>query len=750
MAKLKPRARIIRTIGDQLISGPEAALIELVKNSYDADASWIEIKIAPICEEFPTGIVRVKDNGHGMTRAEVERSWFEPATDGKKFQRLSRSGTRTMLGAKGIGRFASARLGAISNIISIAKLEKISTCEQTSLTIDWRVFESEIYLDQLDIPIESILVEECPIANTGVTIEISLTRITWTEKNVEKLINELRRLVSPKDMQGEFNIFLDLSSFKKNKTQELSQRSGSQAPSGFDGRELLREALLEGGDTDTKIISREDADLIIPYRVQDQADYVLVGNFSSDGEFRGYFVIERGDNVRQDIFIPASPLAAGEEHCGEFSIRIQIYDRETDAIEALFGRMGLDFKRFGVRRARQLLNENSGIGVYRDAFRVRPYGEAENDWLMLESRRVQEPSKRIGHTQTSGQVLIESEINSNLVERSSREGFEHNGSFDRLKQLITTALVRAEEKRFDYRQNAGLSRKLLGDVEQVKEQANLQKLVMAANKLPDAYRQTFIDKIEKESAALTKSLNEIDAYQKLLESRSALGLVVARVIHDGRRYLEPMSYAAISLIDGREYLFEQTTKGDVIRKYYPVHAETISTGVKGLNALFKALDPVSGRKRGRPQDFVVSEVVETATEFMTEFLIENNISVEIDVDKSAHVYGFKGDMQSALLNILDNAIHWLSTVVQDRRIINISWQMAARGYALFISNNGPLIDNSYSAKLFDAGFTLKSEGHGLGLVIAREACRASKGELYFDESATDTTFVIEFPRGEKK
>jgi signal transduction histidine kinase len=412
--------------------------------------------------------------------------------------------------------------------------------------------------------------------------------------------------------------------------------------------------------------------------------------------------------------------------------------------------MGLDFKKFGVRRARQILNENSGIGVYRDAFRVRPYGEAENDWLMLESRRVQEPSKRIGHTQTSGQIFIAGEAASQLIERSSREGFEHNGSFDRLRHLITAALIRAEEKRFDYRQNAGLSRKPHGDVEQIKEQANLQKLVSAANKLPESYRATFLEKIEKESAALTKSLNEIDAYQKLLESRSALGLVVARVIHDGRRYLEPMSYAASALIDGRSFLFEQTAKGEVIRKYYPVHAETISTGVKGLSSLFKALDPVSGRRRGKPTYFSVKEVVVTAVEFMTDFMIDANVHVEIEVDDGAQVYGYKGDMQSALLNILDNAIHWLSTVVQPDRKIQITWRRSGPSHGLAIRNNGPLIESSFIAKLFDAGFTLKSEGHGLGLVIAREACRASKGELYFDDSAIDTTFVIEFPVGEQK
>ena len=76
MATLRPRARIIRTIGDQLISGPEAALIELVKNAYDADSPFALIKIAP--QNGDTGIISLADEGHGMSEQDVIEKWFEP------------------------------------------------------------------------------------------------------------------------------------------------------------------------------------------------------------------------------------------------------------------------------------------------------------------------------------------------------------------------------------------------------------------------------------------------------------------------------------------------------------------------------------------------------------------------------------------------------------------------------------------------------------------------------------------------
>ena len=89
MAKLRPRARIVRTIGDQLISGPEAALIELVKNAFDADSKTVRIIIEPRAPSAPVGKVTVQDHGHGMTYNDVLNRWFEPATDEKVQRKIN-------------------------------------------------------------------------------------------------------------------------------------------------------------------------------------------------------------------------------------------------------------------------------------------------------------------------------------------------------------------------------------------------------------------------------------------------------------------------------------------------------------------------------------------------------------------------------------------------------------------------------------------------------------------------------------
>jgi hypothetical protein len=117
-----PRARIIRTIGDRLISGPEAAVIELIKNSHDVDASFARVTLVPPLRQNE-GLIQIEDDGHGMTLNDIEQKWMEPATSDKRNRKFSPAGRR-LLGSKGIGRFATARLGRFLELISSAKSER--------------------------------------------------------------------------------------------------------------------------------------------------------------------------------------------------------------------------------------------------------------------------------------------------------------------------------------------------------------------------------------------------------------------------------------------------------------------------------------------------------------------------------------------------------------------------------------------------------------------------------------------------
>ncbi|BBC40256.1 C4-dicarboxylate transport sensor protein DctB [Photobacterium damselae subsp. piscicida] len=145
-------------------------------------------------------------------------------------------------------------------------------------------------------------------------------------------------------------------------------------------------------------------------------------------------------------------------------------------------------------------------------------------------------------------------------------------------------------------------------------------------------------------------------------------------------------------------------------------------------------------------EFSALDNINNTLNLLDELLIESSIRVVVDIDENLKLYGYSGDLQSALMNILHNAIHWLNSTENYDKTINIIVTKVENSIAyISIENNGPLIDEQDREAIFDAGFSLKSDGHGLGLSIAKEACKNSNGDLGLDFDSIDTRFVIQYP-----
>lgn len=729
MAKLRPRARIVRTIGDQLISGPEAALIELVKNAYDADSPSVRIKITPpgsLQEGRKSGEILVADAGHGMSGNDIIAKWFEPATTDKVERGSSPSGRR-LLGAKGVGRFATARLGSLLHLSSCHKPPGKQR-EVSDFEVNWQLFESSQYLDEVDINVETRPGDESE--TTGVTLKITNLRDPWTRSQLESLIRELRRLASPNEARERgFKIYLDLNDF----TFEAH---------GFDGQSLVSGAFVESTENTEKSV---DPTEIRPLFLGNVYHYRVEGDFDEDGGFKGKFINKRAAEQTISLTIPSQVLADGEEPCGPFSMALNIYDREPDAVVELFKKMGLSS--IGRLDARKMLDENIGVGIYRAGFRIRPYGDAESDWLELERKRVQNPSQKLGLNQVWGNVTIADEATSRLVERSSREGLEHNGQFERLKRLVADVMARAEALRVDFREMVGLSRKQEGDTAGIRGQVSLQATARAVAELPARYRDKVQKALKQESSALKSSLEELEAYQHKLAAQSSLGLVISQMLHDGRRYLGDINTRAKGLTDGAPRLHEETPFGKHFRESFAKNAAAIHNSAGHLTKLFRALDPIASRKRGRPKSLDPMEVVDRCLSLFKDSIDRNFVSVVKKLqDGAPNVTVYEADLMAALLNIMDNAIHWLATSPAKPRELRIAMTHSKKWVRIVISNNGPLIDPALAKNLFKPGFTLKPEGSGLGLAIAREAMQASKGKVIYDPQPDETSFLIEMQK----
>ncbi|EIH0731294.1 ATP-binding protein [Vibrio vulnificus] len=773
MAKIKPRARLIRTIGDKLISGPEAAIIELVKNAYDADSPYANIYICPPQYANPNnaksailkdGYITISDNGHGMSKSEIETIWLEPATDEKVKKTLSRSGKRALTGAKGVGRFATASLGRSIELTSVSETNgELKKCQ---LSLDWDIFETAKYLDEIDVDVINLPLDDND--KTGVTIKVIGLNDVWGQDRIKYLIQELRRLAKLQDNhRDKFEIKINLDEYKITKEKiEYQQKLKSAKnrkdlpkidfpPYNFDGPALLNE-----NNKNLDSLKAEEVDLphsgyiaLKPYSLGDHCHYRVSGKFDKQGAFNGSLWIVRGDNVEQNIKLDAPLLKESEHSCGELEVTLRVFDLEQRSVEDLIESMGLKYKNFTLRSAREFISESTGVGIYRNEFRIRPYGHHAHDWLKLEKRRVQDPSHKIGHNQIAGEIYVQSEWTSMLVERSSREGLEENGAFSRLKSLITNLLMHVEAERFRFREKAGIARKPKKDFEKALQIASLEKVTKAIESIQSLSpedKNTIQLEVNKTSKEMEKVLSGMKEYMTLLESRATLGNVVAELLHEGRSYVSLISGTRDFFKEYEPHIGEKTIMGEIARNEMPSEIQNLEIGSAGIAKLFKDLDPISGRKRGKPSLFNIFDVVSRVERVTKTDRADSEVFIKYDIDKNLTAFGYEGDLQGALMNLVLNATYWLSTVELEERYISIVVSTQLNQLVLDVINNGPLIDERHYEHLFEPGFTLKSKGHGLGLAIAKEALINSGGTLTFDETKELTTFRITLPIEEIK
>ena len=191
-----------------MISDQAVGLIEIVKKSYDADATLVTVTLENLEDQIETCITIV-DDGFGMTREDIENKWLSPAVDfkerDKQANRLTSRG-RLPIGEKGVGRFAVHQLGHHMELVTRAQDQP----EQV-LEIDWDAFEDgDQYLDNISIKVTERDPVFFPEQKTGTRIKIARARVQWNRTILRKVHRTLRRLQSPlKEERHQFRVSLE-------------------------------------------------------------------------------------------------------------------------------------------------------------------------------------------------------------------------------------------------------------------------------------------------------------------------------------------------------------------------------------------------------------------------------------------------------------------------------------------------------------------------------------------------------------
>jgi signal transduction histidine kinase len=451
-----------------------------------------------------------------------------------------------------------------------------------------------------------------------------------------------------------------------------------------------------------------------------------VGFIDPAGNFDGTMQIRRGGQAPIAIDLSA-PLADDEEPCGVVGVHFYIFDREAQTVRQTMNRAGLGD--LSAAQARKILDDIAGVAIYRSGFRVRPYGDAENDWLTLDRRRVQNPTQRIGHNQVAGYITVEDQGGSGLVERSSREGFEQNGAFVRLGRIIQKLLTeQVEPRRYTFRKQAGISRPSTTSFDEVRVLSGLRKIRELIATLPAADQPAAEAVVAKESAQLIDKIAVLEERQRVLEAKSSLGAIISEVLHEGGPAVAYLSTTSARL----QTMFPDLKAGDErqqkAEEAFPDRLYNMRKNAMRLSELFKALRPLSGGRRGQPQFFRPANPIAAAKALFETHETRINIHGGFEAPE---IVGYPDDLMTAMVNLLSNSIHWLEEAQTPDPRIDVQLFTQGGDLVIYVDDNGPGVTPEFAEEIFDVGFSLKPDGTGLGLNIAREALARSEGALLF-------------------
>ena len=772
-------ARTIIQLGAELISSDAVALLELIKNAFDAGSQRVTIELVvrvpfPLVRELkermrvqtltdvssrPTfdslktqilesidstapcsnDLVRsleqvdnltdlrelldesnyltVSDTGEGMSLDTLNDVFLTIGTRSRLIARAqgdrdSRGG-RPLLGEKGVGRLSSMRLGS--------KLHVESTTTEDSrwniLDIDWSMFshDSDALLDSFHIAAHLGGAKERP-GYSGTRIRISGLTSTWTKERLDELvIQEFTKLTDP---------FTDRALFP---IQVIFNQEQIGIP-------RFNKLLLENAHATVNAL----------FERQDDEGMRLFGMVRYLGRER-VFSIE-GAHLTSTAKMPMQVL----ERLGPFALEVFWYNRRIlTALE------GIGDRRTVLRLVREW---GGGIMVFRDGFRVLPYGGPDDDWLRLDRRAFASSGYKVNRTQIIGRLKIASLDNPVLKDQTNREGLQDCEEKEALVALLMH-ILQSELRTFLGQIDLEIKAREPIDLEELDQRVEAEELQIRTNvrrlidKVPEVRReQSLIDGINDAIARLRTLMTDVrelaasyEAGRGQLLNLAGIGVTVEILAHELNRATE---HVLRTLADA--------SSGDQPSQPMARTFAVLEAQLKTLHRRLRVLDPLSTAGRQRKEIFdVVATVRETVADHSARFDREQ-INCVVRVEPNSHerrfrVRAVKGMIIQVLGNLIDNSVYWLrqQRLFDPKHESRIVIVIDAETRQLSVTDNGPGIAQDMKNRVFEAFFTTKpaGQGKGLGLFIGREIANYHGADLYLadpvgSEDSTCNTFVL--------
>jgi signal transduction histidine kinase len=451
-------AAVVRQLGDELVSDEVTAIVELVKNAYDADASYAHVIVdttdclAEGETDFPgvKGYITIEDDGMGMSRADIDRGWLVISLSNKRTMKAAGEVTpkgRTPLGDKGLGRLSTQKLGHNLEMFT----RKDGAIDTLHVSFTWSAFTDDQSLSAVPVSIE--LATGANARKKGTLLAISGLRNAdvWHGMSAEKLASDLSQIIFPFAEARPFLVTLKIDGQPIDLGQ-ISERNRNAAVGRFqidyvDGRLFLsgkiRLAKFRGTQRDDDLAFFEK--VVLPSNGRDFYDFlsartpVVALSYSDDPAYFVEFkydvgLADLGEVEKLTVPEQADGSAAAPFDPGQFHAEIDEFLLRGD-------QSGLNLSGLSSNtEIQQLVKRHVGIKVFRDGFAVKPYGINGEDWLRLGAQQTSATSYYgLRPQNVIGFVALTEATNGQLKEKTDREGFVSNGYSRNFRRLMSHA-----------------------------------------------------------------------------------------------------------------------------------------------------------------------------------------------------------------------------------------------------------------------------------------------------------------------
>ena len=694
---------ILSRLGEELIPNPDQGILELVKNSYDADATICEIELLNT-EEIGGSIV-ISDNGMGMDLETLQSGWLVIGKSEKEGASDRTSLDRLRVGSKGLGRLAALRLGTH---VELATRPKSQPNIEYSVNICWNDFDTVDSVEQVTLSPTNRLTD----AVHGTTILIRNLKVKIGKREINRLARELLLLADP-----------------------------------FDTNISFRPKLLGTGFTD------------LEKQVNDQffedAEFFLKASLDEHGYASAKLVDWKGSTIatasHSDISKYRQKLEISERSTDETNLSTDLPYQKSVSTNFELWIFQLDPQSFSAknrednsRQIRQWLAEVGGVHLYHRGLRVAPYGDKGDDWLKINFSRSRNPQARPSTRTVIGRVIAE-DSGSLLLQKTDRLGFLENETFLNLQQFsmntlewvanfrLGTVEIKQEEAKRD------IKPRIANAMKRVKE-------IIEIN-IPDPVpRKETLLVVEDYEKATEKEVEILNEELQLYRSLATAGTTAAIFAHESGREINTLK-GQVGILNGK---MQKYIENEIYLKYFAktfTNIQKLAGSVQGFAKYPIYLLKKEKRFQGKIE---IHQVINDVINLFYPFLESSNTTIELDrVDTELNLRGSTALIEAVLINLITNAINAFNAKnapIQNRKIV-IRTESNEDFIWLRVMDNALGIQGLTIDEIWLAGKTTTRSGTGLGLKIAKDSVIDLGGKISVIANGQlgGAEFVVQLP-----